>query len=420
MLRYDVPTDDPNFGKMYRCPNNAQDVDLDWQARLRGLSNLQAFKDKIFDNFTYDGPTYTENERHSLKHALHSAKNFVQNPKDRWLLLEGLYGTGKTHLAAAVGNAFIDQGEAVLFITTPDLLDHLRSSYGPTSEIKYDDLFDRVRNAPLLILDDLGVENPSPWAQEKLFQIINYRYVTMLPTVITTNTDLEKVDRRISSRMMDTNIITRVIINAPDYRSISRTEQEKLRTNLNLYANMTFDNFDIYNHVTPDEQGNLRRVAAALEDYAQHPEGWIFLHGRFGTGKTHLAASIAHERQRQGDKVMFLTAPDLLDYLRVTFGPNATTTFDQRLNELREADMLIIDDLGTESATPWAKEKLFQLLDYRYLTRAATVITTSQIIIKIDKRIQTRIMDERVCVQYILDVRSYAFRLKGIFPKNDA
>jgi DNA replication protein DnaC len=66
-------------------------------------------------------------------------------------------------------------------------------------------------------LDDLGTQNATPWAQEKLFQIINHRYVNRLPTVVTTNVDLQSIDGRISSRLKDDTLVQKVRITAPDY-----------------------------------------------------------------------------------------------------------------------------------------------------------------------------------------------------------
>ena len=77
-------------------------------------------------------------------------------------MLEGPYGCGKTHLAAAIGNQRLAHGDMVLFITTPDLLDHLRSTYGPSSEIGYDEMFDRIRGAHLLISRRSGGRKPQP------------------------------------------------------------------------------------------------------------------------------------------------------------------------------------------------------------------------------------------------------------------
>ena len=85
----------------------------------------------------------------------------------------------------------------------PDLLDYLRSAYAPDSKVSYDKVFDAVRPAPLLVLDDLGAHSTTPWAQEKLFQLLNLRYNAALPTVITSNLALEEQDPRIQSRMLD-------------------------------------------------------------------------------------------------------------------------------------------------------------------------------------------------------------------------
>ncbi|NIO42745.1 MAG: ATP-binding protein, partial [Burkholderiales bacterium] len=123
-----------------------------------------------------------------------------------WLILIGGYGCGKTHLAAAIANERIALNQSALFVIVPDLLDHLRATYSPTSEVTYDQRFETVRTAPLLILDDLGTENTTAWANEKLYQILNYRYNAQMPTVITTNHRLEEIDVRLRSRMSDPDI----------------------------------------------------------------------------------------------------------------------------------------------------------------------------------------------------------------------
>jgi len=68
----------------------------------------------------------------------------------------------------------------VFFAVVPDLLDYLRASFAPGNESPYDETFDRVRNIDLLVLDDLGAQKASDWAQEKLYQVVNYRHVAGL------------------------------------------------------------------------------------------------------------------------------------------------------------------------------------------------------------------------------------------------
>jgi DNA replication protein DnaC len=409
MIRYDVPVEDPRFGKLFRCPNNPQREDHSWKDRLRKLSNLDTFADKTFEGFITDSVGYSEEEQTSLNYALNTAWQFA-NEMRGWLLLEGPYGCGKTHLAAAVGNYRLSQGDMVLFITVPDLLDHLRAAYGPSSEISYDETFERVREVPLLILDDLGVENPSPWAQEKLFQLFNDRYTHQRATVITTNADVNDLDPRIRSRLLDNSLMRRAKIVAPDFRSAALSERESIASSLTYYEDMTFESFVFTPNDTAEERKFLQEKLSRVQQYAENPTGWLILSGPYGAGKTHLAAAVANFRREFGEKVMFITVPDLLDYLRFAYDPRSKSTFDKRINEVKNIGMLILDDLGTENATPWAKEKLFQILDYRYVRQFPTVITTATKISDLDHRIQTRIMDDRRARNIALTLRPYAVR----------
>jgi DNA replication protein DnaC len=113
----------------------------------------------------------------------------------------------------------VRQGHPALFVVVPDLLDHLRATYAPNSAVSYDKRLDEIRTAPLLILDDLGTHSATPWAQEKLYQIFNYRYNARLPTVITAlKKEDVNIDERIRSRLFDKRLCTRFEITAPSFR----------------------------------------------------------------------------------------------------------------------------------------------------------------------------------------------------------
>lgn len=411
VVKYAVEPGDPRFGRLFRCPNHPIEVDQERQERLRRLSNLDAFEDKTFDSFEANVAGYSEKEAQSLTHAYNAVLNYAENPQG-WLLLEGTYGCGKTHLAAAVGNLRLDKGDMVLFITTPDLLDHLKSSFSPRADANYDETFERIRDAGLLILDDLGVENPSEWSKEKLFQLLNYRYSHNKPTIITTNRELDTLDPRIRSRLLDVNVIHHITIHAPDYRNALPNANDQLLSRLPMYSHMTFESFNIDDKVTTEEHHRLTLAARLAFQFAQIPENWIFFAGEFGSGKTHLAAAIANYRRDLGEEVMFLTVPDLLDYLRTTFAPDANISFDRLLNQIRNVPLLVLDDMGTEAAKPWAQEKLFQILDYRYVGKLPTVITTAKEMHEINPRIVSRLIDQRVCRIIEIKIQSYALRMK--------
>ncbi len=153
----------------------------------------------------------------SLEKAVKAATTFAAKPRG-WLVLTGPYGSGKTHLAAAIANSLANGGTPPLFIMIPDLLDHLRATFSPNSTVSYDHRFDEIRTAPVLILDDLGAQSTSPWAREKLHQLFNYRYSAELPTVITVAVDmLESIDERLRVRLLDERLCTICTITAPAY-----------------------------------------------------------------------------------------------------------------------------------------------------------------------------------------------------------
>jgi DNA replication protein DnaC len=112
----------------------------------------------------------------------------------------------------------------------PDLLDHLRATFSPNASTSYDRRFDEVRTTPLLILDDLGSQSATPWAKEKLHQLINYRYNAELPTVFTLakeNVDQSQIDEQIITRMLDERICNYIIITAPAYQGKSGGRKTK-------------------------------------------------------------------------------------------------------------------------------------------------------------------------------------------------
>lgn len=388
-----MPVDHPDFGKLQICTCRQKQAAEAVHQRLYRLSNLEAFRGMTFETFTTQGRLGLGDEQvNSLKYALNQATHFARGLKG-WLLLLGGYGTGKTHLAAAIANFAVSVGVPTLFLTVPDLLDWLRFAYDSV-EAPFESRFEEIRNISLLVLDDLGTQNTTPWAQEKLFQIMNYRYINRLATVFTTNQQLNEIDGRIRSRLEDPDLVTRVFINAPDYRSPLRDSSQPALSSLHLHANQTFGNFSLREaeKLSPEEHQSLAKAFRAAQEFAEHPKGWLILLGSPFTGKTHLAAAIGNYRQKLGESPMFVVVPDLLDHLRATFSPTSSISYDELFNQVRTTPLLILDDLGMQSATPWAKEKLFQIFNYRYNAAMPTVITTLMMLEEMDKRLQSRIL----------------------------
>ncbi len=359
-----------------------------------------------FESFLPEGVGLNEGGRVQIRRVYQQAVDYAEDPEG-WLILRGGYGCGKTHLAAAIANYSTERGQPALFVVVPDLLEHLRATFAPHSQTAYDELFETVCTAPLLILDDLGAQSSTPWAQEKLYQIFNYRYNAELPTVITTNRRLEEIDPRLRSRMTDLTLCKIATIQAPDFRGSGVHGVSEI-SSLHLHADQTFETFDPRtDELDAEEAENLARAFRLAEGYAEDPQDWVVFTGDYGSGKTHLAASIANRQVNLGNPALFVVVPDLLDHLRATFGPASLVPYDKLFDEVRGAPLLVMDDLGTQSATPWAREKLYQIFNYRYRARLATVITMREEVEKVDPRLRSRMLDLSRCTIYAILAPSY-------------
>jgi DNA replication protein DnaC len=181
------------------------------------LSSFDYHKGQTFASFeTARWQGGSEGDTENLNVAFQAAREYAGKPEG-WLVLTGGYGSGKTHLAAAIGNQLAEQGRFPVMVVTADLLDHLRAAFNPSSTASLDQRFDEVRNAPILILDDLSTQSATPWAREKLFQLINHRYEARLPTIITTALRLDDIEERIRIRLLDRRTVRLVAITAPAY-----------------------------------------------------------------------------------------------------------------------------------------------------------------------------------------------------------
>ena len=122
------------------------------------------------------------------------AKQFVRHwdefKKDSMgLLLWGPVGTGKSFIAGCIANALLDQGVPVMMTNFARLLNKLTDMYAGDRNA----YIDSFNSFPLLIIDDLGVERNSEFAREQVFSVIDSRYRSQLPLIVTTNLTPEQM-----------------------------------------------------------------------------------------------------------------------------------------------------------------------------------------------------------------------------------
>jgi DNA replication protein DnaC len=161
--------------------------------------------------------TFATFERDQQPAAFDLTRAFAASPAGV-LALYGSYGTGKTHLLAAVANAHVESGEACLFASVVSLFDAIGERIEQRQD--YHDLLRRAIQTPLLVLDDIDKLKPSEFREETLYKLLNGRCNAGLPLALSSNSTPAELERWVGkagrSRLMQGLIP--VLMNGPDYR----------------------------------------------------------------------------------------------------------------------------------------------------------------------------------------------------------
>jgi DNA replication protein DnaC len=118
----------------------------------------------------------------------------------RGIWFVGGVGTGKTTLAMLISKAAMENDRTVAIYSLPRLLAMLRDTYDDGSQYSLSELVDRLCAVELLHIDDVGAEQTSPWVLEQLYTIVNTRYEDGRAIVLTTNLELDELERQIGQR----------------------------------------------------------------------------------------------------------------------------------------------------------------------------------------------------------------------------
>ena len=387
-LRHTTNVQDERFGRSYPCSCTLEKRKTRLTETLLANSGLGALKRLNFDNLLSVGRTSDKANQTNYEKATQIAKDYSA-VMHGWLVILGEHGSGKTHVAASIVNAAIARGIPTMFFSVADLVDYFHSALnkeknGEATDRGYSALLD----IPLLVIDDCYSQISNEWGQQKFEQLINHRWNAKLPTVFTTLALNDDLDPRLSIRLSDdenTQIVDLGIWESAPYSFIGA--MDKSTVTKFKFENFVSDGIGL----SKTQRQDLVWLEGRLREWAAQPDGWIVLTGSHGVGKTHLACAIANVRMEQGDRVAFATVPDLLDHLRASYKQEQSESYDQTFKRLLDVKLLVLDDLGAHRSSDWAEEKIYQLINHRYTTRAWTIITMNGKPSNLEDRIASRL-----------------------------
>ncbi len=173
---------------------------LERQRILNEECRCQGITDPAYRNMRFERDDSPDSEL--SKAARHYAGVFRPAPKQHGLLFMGGVGTGKTFLACCIANAVIDRGMTAIVTGLPPLIRQL-------ADYRQADMtLTRIQNVDLLVLDDVGATRDSDFNTEKLFELVDARYRSGKPMIVTTNLSPEDIN---SSGLANQRIFDRII-----------------------------------------------------------------------------------------------------------------------------------------------------------------------------------------------------------------
>jgi len=206
----------PDFGKAIACSCYAAESQGKKRQYLWSMSGLSQtdYIPKLAD--------YNENLSQDAGHAKNSVIEWIEDKTNPWLILVGPPGLGKTHLSKAATANLIGLGKPVMFATVRDVLNKSRSWITTKQSDKWVEYLASLENIQYLVLDDLGQEYSTDWSRQVLFDIIDTRYESRRPTLITTNIQSSEwsnyLGKACADRLQDYNLSLQVVMRGKSVR----------------------------------------------------------------------------------------------------------------------------------------------------------------------------------------------------------
>ena len=209
-----------------KCPfKEKNDIDNDYQKNVFANKIPEEIKEASFKGIYKDD----SNRLEAIKAIKKFYDDFLKGENPKGIYLNGNFGCGKTYLIAALFNELAKKGYNSVITYFPEFLRSLKANFEDSEVYNYQ--FDRVKYAPLLLLDDIGAENLSDWARDEVLQtILQYRMEEKLPTFFTSNLTIEELEAHLATsknaKVQAGRIIQRVKFLTKNVTMISANRRE--------------------------------------------------------------------------------------------------------------------------------------------------------------------------------------------------
>lgn len=177
-----------------KCEADRRKQEEEERKRVEFLRKIKEYRKMGFPESDMEHWTFANDDLTNEK-ITKAMQNYVDNFEElrktgKGLLLYGTVGTGKTYAACEVANALIDRGYPVLVTNFARLTNTIQGMFDGKQEY-----IDSLNKFQLLVIDDLGTERNSEFMQEMVYNIIDSRYRSGLPFIVTTNLTIEEIKK---------------------------------------------------------------------------------------------------------------------------------------------------------------------------------------------------------------------------------
>lgn len=157
------------------------------------------YRDRRFENYRATGRSQVAAKQHAMAYL----ELLLKGNCSASLVMTGLPGTGKTHLACAIANAYTRRGGEVVFITVAAMIRKIRETYRADSVMTEQQAINAFRDLDLLILDEVGIQKGDEKEINLLFEVLNERYAYLKPTMLLSNLTVADMEQLLGERVID-------------------------------------------------------------------------------------------------------------------------------------------------------------------------------------------------------------------------